>query len=911
MAPGGVDDTGGRLPRVSCIMPTRNRRRFVGQAILYFIRQDYPDKELVIVDDGEDSVGDLAPADDRVRYVRLERRLSLGEKRNLAIEVSSGELIAHWDDDDWFGADRLTRQVEMLRSTGAAVCGASRVLMYRPVTAEAWRYRPSGEEGQWLSGGTLLYARGVWNQRRFPPLDHGEDVAFLHQLPHHVVRSIEDPPYYVALLHGLNTSMPVVSNPLCTPRPLNEVTGLLADDRDFYVQLRHGWTGSSVSRPSAPSESVSVVASFDVTTGYGALGEYLVLGLAREGVRVDPVPLSITTTGLTDEFRRIFARSRPDPHAALIYFSWIQPSFERYAHARNLIVNTMWESDRLPRSWVTALNRSALAVVVPTRFCERTFLESGVAVPIHVVPEGIDPAVYAPIDRTRRSEFTTLIVAPMSDRKNTQHAVAAWKRAFGTDSRARLLIKNSYPGYDYVPDDPRIAYVSSYELTRGIAEWYARADVLLALGNEGFGLPAVEAMATGLPVIALDSEGQHDLCEDAAGLVLPVRPAGKVAYAWDGAPAGDRCVPNVDDVAAHLRWVADHRGEARELGRRAADWALRNRNVWDKGPAIAAILEDRVDPPRSLRRTDALWVSSLGTECGIAAYTDDLARALPSTRAIASIDAGPGLLRILHVQHHPSLFHDETLARTIREARRSGASVAVTEHEVVSQLSAWEYEADALVSTSDAGAELLRRKWPAKRVEHIPLGCPTWFPTRKTGRGHVLGAFGFLGPHKGFGNLLDVLRHLPGTELLLFSRPRSLESAFRWRKSIDGLPVRWIDDYLPTDEVARRLAAEADVLVFWYDDVPQHTTSAAVRVGLASGVPVLASPTIWFRDLQNVVYQPRDLIGGVERLLQDDQLRDQVVTAAHAYCHLHTWSRVADRHRALWRQIRATGDDPW
>ena len=68
---------------------TRNRRRFVGQAILYFIRQDYTDKELVIVDDGEDSVGDLAPADDRVRYVRLERRLSLGEKRNLAIEVSS------------------------------------------------------------------------------------------------------------------------------------------------------------------------------------------------------------------------------------------------------------------------------------------------------------------------------------------------------------------------------------------------------------------------------------------------------------------------------------------------------------------------------------------------------------------------------------------------------------------------------------------------------------------------------------------------------------------------------------------------------------------------------------------------------------------------------------------------------
>ena len=62
------------------------------------------------------------------------------------------------------------------------------------------------------------------------------------------------------------------------------------------------------------------------------------------------------------------------------------------------------------------------------------------------------------------------------------------------------------------------------EPTRGIAHWYARADVLLALGNEGFGLPLVEAMATGLPVIALDSEGQSDVCADAGGLVMPVVP---------------------------------------------------------------------------------------------------------------------------------------------------------------------------------------------------------------------------------------------------------------------------------------------------------------------------------------------------------------------------------------------------
>jgi glycosyltransferase involved in cell wall biosynthesis len=48
-------------------MPTRNRRRFVSQAIGYFLRQDYPNKELVVVDDGEDAVANLIPPDCRIR----------------------------------------------------------------------------------------------------------------------------------------------------------------------------------------------------------------------------------------------------------------------------------------------------------------------------------------------------------------------------------------------------------------------------------------------------------------------------------------------------------------------------------------------------------------------------------------------------------------------------------------------------------------------------------------------------------------------------------------------------------------------------------------------------------------------------------------------------------------------------
>jgi glycosyltransferase involved in cell wall biosynthesis len=90
-------------------MPTCDRRPFVPVAIDCFQKQDYPHRELVIVDDGTDPIDDLVPPDPRLRYHRLSRRAVLGEKRNLACELAQGTVITHWDDDDWSPATRLSR----------------------------------------------------------------------------------------------------------------------------------------------------------------------------------------------------------------------------------------------------------------------------------------------------------------------------------------------------------------------------------------------------------------------------------------------------------------------------------------------------------------------------------------------------------------------------------------------------------------------------------------------------------------------------------------------------------------------------------------------------------------------------------------------------------------------------------
>ena len=883
---------------VSCIMPTRNRRHLVAQAIAYFLRQDYPHKELIVVDDGEDRVENLASSDPRVRYVRLDRRTPLGTKRNVACHSSQGELIAHWDDDDWMAPDRLSVQVSALLATNAQVTGARDVLYYRVQAGDAWLYRGPRDARAWPVGCTLVYRRTAWQAHRFDDAGVAEDTSFLAKFAPGEIHAATDSSFYVGLLHAENTAAKNLYDAAWESRPLDQVTQRIWTDRAFYARLRSGRAPSIQGPGRAGLAEVAVAASFDATTGYGSMAEYLALGMARAGANVHVMPLSRRAAGLSAEFQAL-PTTEHSHDGPTVYFSWPSANLDRFRSA-DLFINTMWESSALPANWPAALNR-ARAVIVPTRFVAQVCRASGVNVPIEVIPEGIDPAIYHYVERPVDRALTTLIVAPVDDRKHVAEGIAAWQHAFAEDPHARLIVKTNC-GREY--HDDRIRVVAHLEPSRGIAHWYAQADVLLALGNEGFGLPLVEAMATGLPAVALDSEGQSDLCADAREYVMSVAPARWEPYvSAEFGRCGMRGVPDVAAIADRLRWVATHRDLASQMGRAAAEWAARERNIWRKGPAVLDVLEHHAQAGRPVRRTFQVWVSTWRTPCGIAEYTGHLADAMPAGTGVGVVATAPdlGSTRVLHVQHHFGLYDEPGLARTCAAARQAGVPVVVTEHMVQTAPPACEREADVLVSMSSAGADMLRRRWPSTRVEHIPHGCPTWFPRRKRGRGRVIGSFGFMAPHKGFARLLAVTRG--DLRVVLFSARGSAADEAQWAAAAEGHAVRRETSFLPVEEIATRLAAEADVLVFWYDQVDEHSVSGAVRVGLASGVPVLTSPTRWFADLSEVTYQPDDLAQGVDRLLDDTKLRDRLVEAATAYCHEHSWTRIAERHVALWRSL--------
>jgi glycosyltransferase involved in cell wall biosynthesis len=224
-------------PLVSCIMPTADRRVFVPQAIQCFLQQDYANRELIVVDDGIDVVADLIPPGPRIRYVRLEGKHTIGAKRNLACQEAKGEIIVHWDDDDWMANWRLSYQVASLLKEQADLCGLDKVLYYDPRSGQAWQYiYPKGRR-PWVAGNTLCYTKAFWQGNPFPDMNVGEDTRFLWSNHPKNMLTLQDVAFYIALIHPGNTSPKQLQDGCWHSYPIAEVRKLMGGDWTFYADL--------------------------------------------------------------------------------------------------------------------------------------------------------------------------------------------------------------------------------------------------------------------------------------------------------------------------------------------------------------------------------------------------------------------------------------------------------------------------------------------------------------------------------------------------------------------------------------------------------------------------------------------------------------------------------------------------
>ena len=104
-------------PLVSCVCVTYGRPTLLGEAVKCFIDQDYPNKEMIIVNDQEGVTLKLDKPQENIIIHNCSKRFkSLGEKRNHAMSLAMGDYICIWDDDDLYTPWRITDSVEYMKS---------------------------------------------------------------------------------------------------------------------------------------------------------------------------------------------------------------------------------------------------------------------------------------------------------------------------------------------------------------------------------------------------------------------------------------------------------------------------------------------------------------------------------------------------------------------------------------------------------------------------------------------------------------------------------------------------------------------------------------------------------------------------------------------------------------------------
>lgn len=188
-------------PPVSCILVTRDRPAFFRQALRCFFSQDYPDRELIVVDDGEAPVERLCAGLPDVTYIRLPESTPTGAKLNIGIDAARGDILQKLDDDDFYAPGFLSAAVGRLRRArredALAVWCCFMVLIARDR-----RLYFSGHG--WTTGGTLCFRRALWRRRPFRDMYHSSDSWFIRDNQPFIARVCAAEQYLV-VRHGANT----------------------------------------------------------------------------------------------------------------------------------------------------------------------------------------------------------------------------------------------------------------------------------------------------------------------------------------------------------------------------------------------------------------------------------------------------------------------------------------------------------------------------------------------------------------------------------------------------------------------------------------------------------------------------------------------------------------------------------
>jgi glycosyltransferase involved in cell wall biosynthesis len=157
----------------SIVLPTRNRLGTLPRAVESVLVQDFPDFELIIVDDAStDATREYVERldDPRIRYHLTSEAGGASRARNIGMDLARLPLIAFLDSDDEWRPSKLRRNWSLARSVVEPDFLAFNAIEVR-TSAGSWREprrapRPAEPVGEFiLNGGGFIQTSAVFGSR--------------------------------------------------------------------------------------------------------------------------------------------------------------------------------------------------------------------------------------------------------------------------------------------------------------------------------------------------------------------------------------------------------------------------------------------------------------------------------------------------------------------------------------------------------------------------------------------------------------------------------------------------------------------------------------------------------------------------------------------------------------------------